>query len=165
MGIDNMEVVNICNDKEWRQMPSRACARNVDLRLQLEALAEKYEGELVVSHVKAHQDDDKPYHELTFEGKRNTYCDVVAKGEIARIEKGADKISRFRTETKVMIWSEEGGLAKNTYAWCMEKLAIEILRKQLKLHVSQFRMVDWPLHGKALSLVERRYMPSVLKNI
>ena len=38
MGIYNMEVVNILNDKEWRQMPPRACARNVDLRLQMEAL-------------------------------------------------------------------------------------------------------------------------------
>ena len=26
-------------------------------------------------------------------------------------------------------------------------------------------MIDWPLHGKALSLVERRYRPSVLKNV
>ena len=59
----------------------------------------------MVSHVKVYQDYDKPYHELTFEGKRNTDFDVAAKGEITRIEKGADKISRFRTETKVMRWS------------------------------------------------------------
>ena len=33
MGVDNMEVVHLCETKEVRKIPSMACVRNVDLKL------------------------------------------------------------------------------------------------------------------------------------
>ena len=95
-----------------------------------------------MKHVKAYKDDARPYHEMSFDGKKNTNCDVAEKEAICRIEKGEYKILKFREETKAIIFLEEGGLKEDPYAWCMNKLAEEVLPKRLKLHENQFRMID-----------------------
>ena len=104
IGIDNMEVVNICGGNKINKMPLKACSRNIEMLLQLDDLKRKYSGILTVKYVKAHQDKKVPYQELSFEGKKNADCDVAVKAEVSRIRGGSDVVHEYKIETLAMLW-------------------------------------------------------------
>ena len=81
------------------------------------------------------------------------------------VSKGSDTVTVFTTKAKAMLCLNQGGVTIDPYAWCMERVTKEVVPKRLKIHRGQFRIVDWPLHGKVLSSIEARYRPSIQKLI
>ena len=81
------------------------------------------------------------------------------------MQRGRDTVSAFTKETRAMLWSDQGGVTEDPYAWCMERVAEDAIPKRLRMNRGQFQMIDWPLHGKVLSSVEPGYRPSIQKMI
>ena len=71
MWTDSMETLRVYKKGRVKKLPSRSCARNVDMRLQLEELKETYGDVLEMKKVEAHQDKRKRYENMEFEEKRN----------------------------------------------------------------------------------------------
>ena len=165
MKMDNMEVVGICETGGVSKLPSRACSRNADLRLQLDALKEQFDGTLVVEYVAAHQDDARDYEELDFDGQRNADCDMAAGRTVREWRVARNEVGKFQEETVAMLWCRTGGVTEDPYARIIGAEARETVAKRLKMTARTMEKVDWCLHGKALSKIETRYRPGILKQI
>ena len=91
MWTDSMETLRVYKKGKVKKLPSRSCARNVDLKLQLEELKEAYGGVLEMRKVKAHQDERKRYEDMEFEERMNKECDEAAKAKAREVVEGWEK--------------------------------------------------------------------------
>ena len=165
MWLDNKEVVVGCERNEVSRLPSAVCQRNMDMWLELMELKKECKAELTVRYVKAHQDDEEEYENLSFQGKLNVDCDKAAKRATKEIPEGTNTIDELRRGVEAMVWTEQGGLTVDPYAWFSEKVAKEVVKKRLKMTDRIFEMVDWQGHGRALGSIGERYRPSIQKMI
>ena len=72
------ESVGFSNHGKIKNLPSRCCSRNIDLKLRWKTAQEKLGAHVEVRKVKAHQDQLKKYEDLSSEEKRNVDCDEEA---------------------------------------------------------------------------------------
>ena len=118
MGIDNVEVVkNKFGLNDMNEIPSKACSRNIDILLYLDALKRKYGGILTVKPVKAHQDDKVLFEELGSKGKQSDDCDVVEKVVVSRLHGGFDVLHEYMRETLPILCSEKTRSSEDPCKW------------------------------------------------
>lgn len=94
---DSDEVVGIYQLQCMSMLPSRSFSRNADMLLKRDRLLQNYGGKTNVVKVKAHQDDNAAYKDLTCESEWNIDCDTAAKGELKNTT-WSDYMSVFRKE-------------------------------------------------------------------
>ena len=67
-------------------LPSKSCSRNIYMMLGKDFLTREYGGSLKVIKVEGHQNDEKSYKDLNFQGRRNVYCVAPENIAIVRTE-------------------------------------------------------------------------------
>lgn len=161
---DSKETIQTNRKSKVAKLPSRACKRNVDMRLQLERLKKEYGGYLEMQKVKAHQDDNKVYEELAFEERRNVDCDGAANDKAGRA-KIRRYVSTLEPGVEAMLWTDQGGLTEEPYDWLMEREAKTEICRRLKISGRVYGIISWEICGKVLEKIQPRYRPSVKKLI
>ena len=67
-------------EKKSQRVP--AGSANTDIQRVLRTIKYRSKSTYIQHHVKAHQDEKKPFHKLTFEEQQNYHCDNMAKEAI-----------------------------------------------------------------------------------
>ena len=104
---DSAEVVGVSKRDKLKLLPSRSCVRNADMLLHKRHLVETYGGKVDARKVKAHQDKDVKYADLSYEARMNVDCDGAAKEEAMRAE-GSDYVDEMPEGVKALMWSSWG---------------------------------------------------------
>ena len=159
---DSAETVQWAQKGRVRNLPSRSCSRNVDLKLRWAWAREKYGSEVEVVKVKAHQDEGKRYEELGFEAKRNVDCDAAAGRKVEVVDE-EDYESEVAEAVGAMLWSREGGITGDPYKWVEGERAEAVICRRLRISKRTYDLVDWDVHERALGTIGKRERTLVKK--
>ena len=152
---DSAEAVQWTQKGRVKNLPSRSCARNVDLKLRWASAHAKYGGEVEVVKVKAHQDDGKKYEELGFEAKRNVDCDEAAGRKVDVVE-AEDFESVVEEAVGAMLWTPQGGITGDPYKWVEGERAQAVVCRRLRISERTYDLIDWEAHERALATIGKR---------
>ena len=100
---DSAESVGFSESPRVVNLPSRSCARNIDLKLRWTKVQENLEHNVTVKKVKAHQEREARYEDLTFKAQKNVDCDAEA-GRKAKEVKKSEYIDKVAVEVGALLW-------------------------------------------------------------
>ena len=161
---DSAELVGFSESPRVANLPSRSCARNIDLELRWAKAQENLEPKVAVKKLKAHQDKETKYEDLTFEAQRNVDCDAKAGQKVKEVEK-REYTDEVAPEVGALLWCSRGGITGGPYKWMLEQEAQTIVQKRLKMSERVFNEIDWNVHEgalKGISSRERRLLKRML---
>ena len=110
---------------------------------------------MTVKKVKAHQDKETKYKDLTFEAQRNVDCDAEAGQKVKEVEK-REYNDEVALEVGALLWCSRGGITGDPYKWMLEQEAQTIVQKRLKMSERAFNEIDWNVHKGALKRISPR---------
>ena len=118
---DSLEAVNFAKDPYVGSTPSWADKRNIDLKLRLREVMSMTSVNFSFLHVKAHQDDELSYEDLTFPAKLNFHCDATARRHLQALRGPSPTFSLPDNRSSYLSDQDTGGRVSCTFQEAITK--------------------------------------------